>query len=70
MAEADYEQRMRELQRSYVDFLDDSDRDGIPDIIDNCVAEPNADQLDTGTVAGAANWVNRLSQSAHLFFQK
>jgi len=31
MAEADYEQRMRELQRSYVDFLDDSDRDGVYD---------------------------------------
>jgi len=31
MAEADYEQRMRELQRAYVDFLDDSDRDGVYD---------------------------------------
>ena len=31
MAEADYEQRMRELQRQYVDFLDDSDRDGVYD---------------------------------------
>jgi len=31
MAEADYEQRMRELQRSYVEFLDDSDRDGVYD---------------------------------------
>ena len=29
MAEADYEQRMRELQRSYVDFLDDGDREGV-----------------------------------------
>jgi len=31
MAEQEYEQRMRELQRSYVDFLDDSDRDGVYD---------------------------------------
>jgi len=31
MAEVDYEQRMRELQRQYVDFLDDSDRDGVYD---------------------------------------
>jgi len=31
MTEADYEQRMRELQRSYVEFLDDSDRDGVYD---------------------------------------
>ena len=31
MAEQEYEQRMRELQRAYVDFLDDSDRDGVYD---------------------------------------
>ena len=31
MAEQEYEQRMRELQRAYVEFLDDSDRDGIYD---------------------------------------
>ena len=39
MAEADYEQRMRELQRQYVDFLDDSDRDGVYDrsVVYNCI---------------------------------
>ena len=31
MAEQEYEQRMRDLQRMYVDFLDDSDRDGVYD---------------------------------------
>ena len=31
MAEQEYEQRMRDLQREYVDFLDDSDRDGVYD---------------------------------------
>ena len=31
------------------DNNDDSDRDGIPDVNDNCVSDPNADQLDTGT---------------------
>ena len=30
------------------DNNDDSDRDGIPDVNDNCVSDPNADQLDTG----------------------
>ena len=31
MAEQEYEQRMRDLQREYVDFLDDSDREGVYD---------------------------------------
>ena len=31
MAEQEYEQRMRELQRAYVEFLDDSTRDGVYD---------------------------------------
>ena len=29
------------------DNNDDSDRDGIPDMSDNCISDPNADQLDT-----------------------
>ena len=29
--EQENEQRMRELQRAYVEFLDDSDRDGVYD---------------------------------------
>ena len=32
------------------DNNDDSDRDGIPDVNDNCVSDPNADQLDTGII--------------------
>ena len=31
MSEQEYEQRMQDLQREYVDFLDDSDRDGMYD---------------------------------------
>ena len=32
------------------DSNDDSDRDGIADVDDNCVSDPNADQLDTGII--------------------
>ncbi len=46
MAEADYEQRMRELQRQYVDFLDDSDRDGVPDYKDKCPNTPRGTKVD------------------------